>query len=210
MIKLCEPCVFRCHKGHKGIRFVRSAIVICSCSSHGAIIDAACCARVISANQLEKQRRALDFRGEAKRLREQNSLMPLVFAPVPRYDRDNKRKVESGWMLCRRPPPKGLAEFGTTIESPKKTPIISKKNSNNELIKKGSIAFDDNNSIEENIEKISPTKQNSMLINNQDSIISMESTATATGSLFENVTLPDSYLISLQETDEFPFEPPSN
>lgn len=31
LLKLCEPCVFRCHKTHKGVRLIRTSAASCNC-----------------------------------------------------------------------------------------------------------------------------------------------------------------------------------
>ena len=202
MIKICEPCVFRCHKGHKGIRFVRKAIVNCSCQTHSSIIGCECQARVVSANQVEKQRRSLDHRGEVRRMREHNALMPLVFAPVPRYHRDGSPKLESGWMLCRRPPPVGLENMGA--ESPQKLlkflPPTSPEPHSPASPDKGAPMSPDKNQL---------AAGGSAVLDSLASVATSDTAATYTGSLFENVTLPDSYIQSLQEADDVSYESPS-
>ena len=56
-IRICEPCVFRCHQGHKGVRLIKESPVQCNCGEVCAVVaetvavhkeDAYCKACVIS------------------------------------------------------------------------------------------------------------------------------------------------------------------
>jgi hypothetical protein len=103
MIKICEPCSYRCHRGHKGVRFIRSSVVVCMClSTCRAFCE--CKAQDVSAEQLAISQEAYDERLELRRRRLQEAIMPPVFAMVPRFDLEGCFKRESGWMICRRAP----------------------------------------------------------------------------------------------------------
>lgn len=103
MIKICEPCSYRCHRGHKGVRFIRSSVVVCMClSTCRAFCE--CKAQEVSQEQLAISQSAHNERVEVKRRRLQNAIMPPIFAMVPRYNANGEFKRESGWMICRRAP----------------------------------------------------------------------------------------------------------
>ena len=111
-LKLCEPCILRCHEGHKGIRQIKDASTICLCENSGRVAGKPCCATVISKRQAILQSEALDNRIETLRAKEHNALMPPVFAMVPPKWPDGRRKKLHGWLLCRRPPLKGAETLG--------------------------------------------------------------------------------------------------
>ena len=56
-LRICEPCIFRCHQGHKGVRLIKESPVQCNCGEVCAVVadslaknkeDAYCKACVIS------------------------------------------------------------------------------------------------------------------------------------------------------------------
>lgn len=114
-LKICEPCVFRCHDGHKGIRAIKESEFVCLCPNVCKIVGIACCATVISESQQNTQAAAQDERVEMSRKREEDALMPTIFAPVPPFWPNGSRKKISGWRLCRRPAIKGFAAVGAAL-----------------------------------------------------------------------------------------------
>jgi hypothetical protein len=103
VLKLCEPCAFRCHVGHKGVRLVRTSMSLCLCPQVCKLSDCRCCAKETSPEQLETQEIAKYEAAEKKRKMELNVLMPPVFANVPTHWPDGTKKSKSGWRMCRRP-----------------------------------------------------------------------------------------------------------
>ena len=59
-MRICEPCIFRCHDGHKGVRYVRELECACICEAACRIAGCTCNAKVISESQLDKQK-SLNF-----------------------------------------------------------------------------------------------------------------------------------------------------
>jgi len=100
-VKICEPCVVRCHSGHKGVRLIRNSQALCICTHVCRVTGNQCNALVISASQTKVQNRAIAAREEIHRHRQRNKDSPPVFAMVPRYYFDGSVKAESGWMICR-------------------------------------------------------------------------------------------------------------
>lgn len=111
MIKICEPCVYRCHRGHRGIRLVRMSPVTCQCQKMCSAF-CECKALEISRGQLITLREAADYKQEEKRQRVQDAFFPPLFAAVPKLDNDGRLKRESGWTVCRRCSPMPTAEVG--------------------------------------------------------------------------------------------------
>lgn len=110
MIKICEPCSVRCHGTHKGLRFIRSSPIVCMCLS-ACKGFCNCKAQQVSNIQLHISEIAKREREEVRRKRIQAALMPPIFAMVPRYDASGVFKRESGWLICRRAPIRGIAEL---------------------------------------------------------------------------------------------------
>lgn len=105
MIRICEPCVYRCHRGHKGVRLVRISPISCGCHSVCQPVNN-CCAQEMSALQAQNIKAAHHESIEAQRIQLYNLLMPPTFALVPKHDPiTGKLKKESGFMMCRQPPP---------------------------------------------------------------------------------------------------------
>ena len=100
-VKICEPCVVRCHSGHKGVRLIRNSQALCICTHVCRVTGSQCNALVISASQTKMQNKAIAAREEVARHRQRNLDAPPVFAMVPRYYMDGTLKAESGWMICR-------------------------------------------------------------------------------------------------------------
>jgi hypothetical protein len=115
MPKFCEPCIVRCHKGHKGVKLVRESNILCNCALVCKNIQKACCALIVSKGYSKVQTKAFNHRLESDRLRELDALMPSIYAMVPPYNFDGSDKRKSGWMICRRAPPNGLENFGNWI-----------------------------------------------------------------------------------------------
>ena len=111
-LRMCEPCIERCHKGHKGIRQLKDMAVNCLCDSVCRVVGHSCSATKIGARQATLQSEALDNRIETLRRKEHNALMPPVFANVPDKYPDGRPKRLSGWLLCRRPPLRGAENMG--------------------------------------------------------------------------------------------------
>ena len=109
---ICEPCINRCHVGHKGVRFVKNQSCVCNCDDCTRVAGCKCNATEISASQLIRQRDAYQQRVEASRAREANILMPPIFAMVPSTWPDGTKKRLTGWQLCRRPALQGFDQFG--------------------------------------------------------------------------------------------------
>ncbi len=116
MIKICEPCSYRCHSGHKGIRFIRSSAVSCMCLSTCKPF-CPCNALEVSKEQLSISQAAFAERIEIRRQRMQMALMPPVLALVPRHDANGVFKRESGWMICSRAPITRALRMGLSEES---------------------------------------------------------------------------------------------
>ena len=100
-VKICEPCIVRCHAGHKGVRLIRNSQALCNCSTVCKVTSFTCNALVISASQTRVQTKAIAVREEIERQRQRNIDFPPVFAVVPRTYFEGAPKVESGWMICR-------------------------------------------------------------------------------------------------------------
>lgn len=100
-VKICEPCVVRCHSGHKGVRLIRNSQALCICTHVCRVTGSQCNALIISASQTKLQNKAINAREEIQRHRQRNIDAPPVFAMVPRYYLDGSLKAESGWMICR-------------------------------------------------------------------------------------------------------------
>lgn len=107
MIRICEPCIYRCHKGHKGVRLVRISPITCGCCTVCQPVNP-CVANEISSIQLLNIKLSCQQLVEDKRLELYNMLMPPVFALVPKYSPDGKLKRESGYMMCRKYPPNNI------------------------------------------------------------------------------------------------------
>ena len=102
-VKICEPCVFRCHVGHKGVRFIRESAAICICAKVLKVIGSEMCqACVISDKQLKIQGEAANLRDDQALFRKRNMNSPPIFALVPRFWPDGRLKMQSGWRVCRR------------------------------------------------------------------------------------------------------------
>lgn len=100
-VRICEPCIVRCHSGHKGVRLIRNSQVLCICSTVCRVTGCTCNALVISTTQTNVQIEAIARREELERQRQRNADSPPVFAVVPRTYYDGTPKIESGWMICR-------------------------------------------------------------------------------------------------------------
>jgi hypothetical protein len=97
-VKICEPCVFRCHAGHKGVRFIKESAAICICQHVGKVADFMCNGCIPSETQRKVQSEANAIRAEAKRSRMRNVLQPPIFAMVPRSSAKSRNmKALSGW-----------------------------------------------------------------------------------------------------------------
>lgn len=109
---LCEPCITRCHAGHKGVRFMveteASSHTYCMCMESSKITQLMCRACQISEKQMALQLEAENYRAEIRRERQRNLDHPPIFACVPRYNRRGQLKVRSGWMICRQCTPPSL------------------------------------------------------------------------------------------------------
>ena len=79
-VRLCEPCVLRCHRGHKGVRKVREAKVSCICETMCTAIQCMCNARKIDQAQLQIQQFGFEERIEWKRREDRDRLNPLVYS----------------------------------------------------------------------------------------------------------------------------------
>jgi ankyrin repeat protein len=102
IMKFCEPCIYRCHKGHKGTRLVRKAPVTCVCNSPLSAGICSCRAQEVSHTQIMLHQAEQEDLIEENRIRQRNALMPFLFCPVPKYDKEGTKKRESGWMICRQ------------------------------------------------------------------------------------------------------------
>jgi hypothetical protein len=106
MLRICEPCVYRCHRGHKGVRLVRISPISCGCHSVCQPVNR-CCAQEMSTLQAQNIKAAHHESLETQRTQLYNLLMPPTFALVPKHDPvTGKVKKESGFMMCRKPPPR--------------------------------------------------------------------------------------------------------
>ena len=114
-MKICEPCIFRCHDGHKGIRYLKDLEAVCLCQQICAVSMCKCNAQEIATSQQLCQSEAQDRMVEMSRRREQDSLMPPVFAMVPNHLPTGEKKKISGWQLCRRPPFDGFNKMGSIL-----------------------------------------------------------------------------------------------
>ena len=102
-MRICEPCIFRCHKGHKGIRFIRESQTTCICDAICKNVNDFCKACVISETQRNVQREADNHRQEQRRHRQLNIDMPPIISLVPRIDpATGSIKSVSGWIICRQ------------------------------------------------------------------------------------------------------------
>ncbi|KAJ1453693.1 hypothetical protein M885DRAFT_273287 [Pelagophyceae sp. CCMP2097] len=114
-VEICIHCVKKCHRGHRGIKYVRTSSVNCKCSSafgmcdllikDDALADSSNSAAVLV-------RYAVMERHEAKRLRILAERAPAVLAFLP--PQADARAVR-GWALCRRLPRTGASAFGWQI-----------------------------------------------------------------------------------------------
>ena len=112
-VKICEPCVFRCHVGHKGVRFIRDSAAICICASVLKVINTGMCnACVVSETQTRIQSAAQDLRADQAVHRQRNVDSPPIFAMVPRHWPDGRLKTQSGWSICRRVLQKAVKHSG--------------------------------------------------------------------------------------------------
>ena len=111
-LKICEPCIFRCHEGHKGIRLVKDNEFVCLCEQVCKIANIRCCAKEISKSQANVQGEAFDERTEVSRKKELDALMPPTFVNVPSHWPDGSPKMMHGWQLCRRVALKGFNSVG--------------------------------------------------------------------------------------------------
>ena len=132
MIKICEPCINRCHRGHKGTRLVRISPISCQCSSlcHEFC---PCKALTISQYQLNVMGEAAEERQEERRVRMHNALMPPVFAYCPHLDRHGNLKRESGYTMCRRRPPLNVHDIGEKVLEFGDSTVISEETSSSLL-----------------------------------------------------------------------------
>eukprot|EP00605_Chrysophyceae_sp_TOSAG23-4_P002678 GSChrysophyteH1.ASY1.ANO1.2954.1 assembled CDS len=124
-LRICEPCIFRCHDGHKGIRYVRELECRCICEDACRIAGCKCNAKEISDSQLKRQKAAYEERTEFSRRREHNALMAPIIAMVPDKWPNGTPKAVSGWQLCRRPPLQGFNEFGAPQETNDESTIMT-------------------------------------------------------------------------------------
>jgi hypothetical protein len=141
MIKICEPCVNRCHRGHKGTRLVRISPISCQCSSlcHEFC---PCKALEISKYQLNVMQDASEQRQEERRVRMHEALMPPIFALCPQCDSKGNLKRESGYTMCRRRPPVNVEDIGLKVHEFENSTVISDDNTSN-LLEASSSYFDD-------------------------------------------------------------------
>ena len=102
LLKICEPCIYRCHKGHKGTRLVRKQPVTCVCNAPSCEGVCSCNAQEISKTQIDLHKEERDGLIEDNRVRQRNAIMPVLFCPVPQFDKQGNKKRESGWMICRQ------------------------------------------------------------------------------------------------------------
>jgi hypothetical protein len=70
-----------------------------------------CKAQQVSSTEVFISEAAAQERLEQRRKRVQLAIMPPIFAMVPRYDASGAFKRESGWLICRQAPVKGIAEM---------------------------------------------------------------------------------------------------
>lgn len=91
----------RCHKGHKGVRYMRTSVAICICTAVCRVTTNICRACVMSDTQKRAQADAISYREERRRILLRNEEQPPIFTPVPRYFADGTLKGESGWRICR-------------------------------------------------------------------------------------------------------------
>ena len=70
--RLCEPCIMRCHKGHKGVRKLKEGKISCVCEQLCQAIQSKCNARSIDDGQLQIQQCGFEERAEWKRREERN------------------------------------------------------------------------------------------------------------------------------------------
>lgn len=142
MIKLCEPCINRCHRGHKGTRLVRISPISCQCSSlcHEFC---PCKALEISKYQLNVMQEASDKRQEERRVRMHEALMPPIFALCPQRDRHGNLKRESGYTMCRRRPPVNMEDLGTKVHEFENSTVMSDDNTSASLAEASSSFLDD-------------------------------------------------------------------
>ena len=70
-VRICEPCIQRCHSGHKGVRFIKESATSCLCQQVCSLPEhtggVACRACVISERQKEITKLANNLRLEQKR-----------------------------------------------------------------------------------------------------------------------------------------------
>ena len=110
--RLCEACVHRCHKGHRGIKQVREGRILCMCEEVSKAIQCACVASTPDARQIALQRLGVEEREEWDRQSARDRISPPILAPVPDHGPKGEPRRRGGWMICRRPPTKGLFSIG--------------------------------------------------------------------------------------------------
>lgn len=179
-LKICEPCVLRCHVGHRGIRFNAESETLCVCHLCAKSTGYVCCGRQPSPAQIKTLADAYDYRTEIIRKREEVALMPPMFAVCPPCRPDGSPKTHAGWMLFRRPPPKekrDLENFGQKVKKAKEM---------NTDIEEGSVgsALD-------------------------SSIISDTTASTKTGSLIQDSVVELDTVAAMLTTEDFPYVPPA-
>lgn len=111
IIKICEPCIYRCHKLHKGIRLIRTSTAICNCDMVCQVNNLICNACDVSENQITIQHDCKLQQNERLRKANFDELMPPVFAMVPSKHKNGNKKAIYGWMLCRRVATRSLTEL---------------------------------------------------------------------------------------------------
>ena len=127
---LCEPCIFRCHVGHKGVRKVKEGRVSCVCNDVCRATNISCRAREVSPEQLMIQQFGFEERIEWKRQADRDEKNPHVFCPVPCCWEDGKTpKRWGGWSICRRPPYLGYDTIGAPEGDVSTVSVVSAQDS---------------------------------------------------------------------------------
>lgn len=143
LLKLCEPCVYRCHKSHKGVRLIRVSAAICNCLIVGNIASYQCQACTISPQQIAAQTNGKLARIEAERRLYHDTSVPPILAMVPPCRPSGERKALCGWLLCRRVPVQSLEElFYSRRPLSQSSDIESIKSSTSKLSKQNIIRDD--------------------------------------------------------------------